>query len=97
MNKTFSDEAECCKGICKPRDTAMFDNLETRVAIEQTFASQTEAEQALKQLTPKAREVESEPCEITSQIQANSEGFNLTATFHFSCQAEAVIFQLALR
>ena len=97
MTKSFSDQAECCKGVCKPSSTAMFDNEECSIEFEQLYTSQQEAEQALAFLTEKARKVESEPCEIHSQFETTSEGVVMKAKFTFSCQAETIIFQLSLR
>ena len=45
----------------------------------------------------KARKTESDPCEIKSEITETENGANLTARFTFSCQAEAMIFELANR
>ena len=41
--------------------------------------------------------MESDPCEIKSEITETENGANLTARFTFSCQAEAMIFELANR
>ncbi len=71
------------------------DELEARV--EKIFASQQEAEQAIEKLTQKARDVESEPAKIQSNIEAVEGGFKLTFVAEFSCQAELVIFQLNTR
>ncbi|MDA1380151.1 DUF406 family protein [Plesiomonas shigelloides subsp. oncorhynchi] len=49
------------------------------------------------QMDSKARDIESEPCDITSDITEIADGFKLSADFSFSCQAETMIFQLALR
>lgn len=76
---------------------SILDNSELDVKIEKVFATQAEAEQGLAVLTQKARETESEPCDISSQIQAVENGVLLTANFRFSCQAEVVIFQLGTR
>ena len=46
--------------------------------------------------TLKARDVESEPCQIQSEIQQVEEGYVLKAVFTFCCQAELVIFQMKL-
>ena len=45
----------------------------------------------------KARKTESDPCDIKSEITETENGANLTARFTFSCQAEAMIFELANR
>lgn len=97
MSKTFSDEAENCKINCKPTSTAMFDNEDSSLTFEQDYSSVEEAQQALEQLTQKARDIENEPCEIRSEITKTENRAHLTSHFTFSCQAEAVLFQFALR
>lgn len=76
---------------------SILDNSERDVNIERQYASQQEAEQALAKFTQKARDVENEPCQIHSEITPTENGYQLKATFTFSCQAEVVIFQLATR
>ena len=76
---------------------SILDNSERDVHIERQYASQQEAEQALAKLTQKARDVENEPGQIHSEITPTENGYQLKATFTFSCQAEVVIFQLATR
>lgn len=97
MTKTFSDQADCCGGICKPSSTSMFDNADSTVELSLYYATQSEAEQALTNFTQQARKVESDPCEIAHQITQQDQGFLLNAQFVFACQAEAVIFQMKLR
>ncbi|OOH91493.1 hypothetical protein BMT54_02265 [Pasteurellaceae bacterium 15-036681] len=94
---TFSDQAECSKGVCKPSSTSMFDNEDSSLEFEQIYATETEAQEALAQLIEKARHVESDPCEIESSVVQVEQGFLMKAKFNFCCQAEAVIFQLSLR
>lgn len=76
---------------------SILDNSERDVHIERQYATQQEAEQALAKLTQKAHDVESEPCQIRSEIKPIESGYQLNATFTFSCQAEVVIFQLGTR
>ena len=76
---------------------SILENSERDVHIERQYASQQEAEQALAKFTQKARDVENEPCQIHSEITPTENGYQLKATFTFSCQAEVVIFQLATR
>ncbi|WP_373766973.1 YfcZ/YiiS family protein [Glaesserella sp.] len=97
MAKTFSDEAECCKGVCKPQSTSMFDNAECSIEFEQHYADEAEAQDTLDFLTQKARKIETEPCDIESKIEPIDNGVRLYAKFTFSCQAETVLFQLSLR
>ncbi|THA07954.1 YfcZ/YiiS family protein [Rodentibacter pneumotropicus] len=76
---------------------AIIDGSERTVNIEQIYATQAEAEQTLTNLTEKARKTESDPCEIVSEISPVEGGVQLNASFTFSCQAEAMIFELANR
>ena len=86
-----------CTG-CNTFDVgSILDNSETVATFERVYATEAEANDALARLTEKARGVESEPCQINSQIVAVENGFQLTAQFVFSCQAEVVIFQLGTR
>ncbi|OOF82541.1 hypothetical protein BKG92_06445 [Rodentibacter ratti] len=75
----------------------IIDGSDRTVNITQTYATQAEAEQALARFTEKARKTESEPCEILSEISPIEGGVQLNASFTFSCQAEAMIFELANR
>lgn len=86
-----------CTG-CNTFDVgSILDNSETVATFERVYATEAEANDALVRLTAKAHDVESEPCQINSQIVAVENGFQLTAQFVFSCQAEVVIFQLGTR
>ncbi|MDD0824296.1 DUF406 family protein [Mannheimia sp. AT1] len=76
---------------------SILDNSETVATIQRIYETEVEAKAALEKLTQKARDVESEPCEISSEIKAVEGGFELNAHFKFSCQAEVVIFQLGTR
>lgn len=76
---------------------SILDNSETSTTVQHIYETEAEAKQALEKLTRKARETESEPCVIESEIKAVDNGFELTARFTFSCQAEVVIFQLGTR
>ncbi|MDN6110509.1 MAG: YfcZ/YiiS family protein, partial [Enterobacterales bacterium] len=61
------------------------------------FATEADAKAMLEQLTQKARGIESDPCEIKSNITKTAEGYALTVDFAFACEAETLIFQLGLR
>ena len=65
----------------------IIDGSDCSVDIHQTYANKAE----------KARKTESDPCDIKSEITETENGANLTARFTFSCQAEAMIFELANR
>lgn len=76
---------------------SILDNSEVVAPFERVYETQAEAEEVLVKLTQKARDVESEPCQIQSEISPVESGFLLKTTFTFSCQAEVVIFQLGIR
>ncbi|OOF68760.1 YfcZ/YiiS family protein [Rodentibacter caecimuris] len=76
---------------------SVIDGSDCTVNIDKVYPTQAEAENALSQLTEKARKTESEPCQIESQIKQTEKGIQLSATFIFSCQAEAMIFELSNR
>ena len=61
----------------------IIDGSDCSVDIHQAYANKAEAEAALNRFIEKARKTEN--------------GANLTARFTFSCQAEAMIFELANR
>ena len=76
---------------------SILDNSEREAKISQLYATQEVAQQALQRFTQKARDVESDPCQINSEINAVDGGYQLDASFTFSCQAEVIIFQLGIR
>lgn len=86
-----------CEG-CNTFDVgSILDNSETVATIQRIYETEAEAEVALAKLIQKARDTESEPCEISSEIKPIEGGFELNADFKFSCQAEVIIFQLGTR
>lgn len=86
-----------CTG-CNTFDVgSILDNSETVAVIQRIYETEAEAQTALAKFTQKARDTETEPCEIKSAIHPLENGFELHASFKFSCQAEVVIFQLATR
>ena len=73
----------------------IIDGSDCTVEVHQFYSTETDANAALERLTKKARDIESDPCEIKSEIVAAKNGVQLNASF--SCQAEAMIFELANR
>ena len=61
---------------------SLFDNSDCSLPIEQFYATRQDAEGALEYFTLKARDVESEPCQIQSEIQQVEEGYVLKAVFN---------------
>ncbi|MGV3347013.1 YfcZ/YiiS family protein [Enterobacteriaceae bacterium LUAb1] len=90
---SVNETAICC---CVDVGTVL-DNTDCSASWRGQFASEQEAKTMLNILTEKAQAVASEPCDIRSQILAQEEGVELGVDFTFSCQAEAMIFQLGLR
>lgn len=92
-----ADKPVECVG-CNTFDVgSILDNSELDVQFDKMYATKEDAEQALAKLTQKARDTESEPCQIQSEIREVEGGFQVSAKFTFSCQAEVVIFQLGTR
>ncbi|MDE9454377.1 YfcZ/YiiS family protein [Xenorhabdus bovienii] len=87
------ETAACC---CVDVGT-IIDNEDCTASYQSVFANDQEAEMMLNILTVKAKSGESEPCVISHKIEAVDDGVQLTIDFTFSCQAEALIFQLGLR
>lgn len=86
-----------CEG-CNTFDVgSILDNSETVTTIQRIYDTEAEAQVALAKFIQKARDTESEPCEISSEIKPIEGGFELNADFKFSCQAEVIIFQLGTR
>lgn len=75
----------------------IIDGSDCTVNVDQIYADNASAQAALERLTQKARDTESDPCEIVSEINTVDGGVQLKAAFTFCCQAEAMIFELANR
>ena len=75
---------------------SLFDNRDCTQEIAYVYDTEEQAKAALDYFTQKAREVESEPCEIRSEISQVEDGYLLKADFAFCCQAELVIFQMKI-
>jgi uncharacterized protein (TIGR00743 family) len=61
------------------------------------FADRHAADAMLTHLTEKARQVESDPCDIRAEFTQEGDAVRLSVDFTFACQAETLIFQLGLR
>ncbi|WP_393969367.1 YfcZ/YiiS family protein [Kluyvera intermedia] len=94
MSKCSADETPVC--CCMDVGTIM-DNTDTTASYSRVFANRADAETTLAALSEKAREVESEPCKITSTFKEVDGGVQLDIDFVFACEAETLIFQLGLR
>lgn len=94
INKCSANEtAACC---CVDVGTIM-DNTDCTATWCKVYENRQQADAALAQLTEKARQIESEPCQINARFSEQPEGVQLDIDFTFSCQAETMIFQLGLR
>lgn len=94
LNKCTANETAACCGV----DVGtIIDNEDCTAEYENIFATESVAQEKLTELTQVARTVESEPCQIISQIEKVKEGYQLKAKFIFCCGAECLIFQLKLR
>lgn len=82
----------CCADI-----GSIIDNSELCVDFSQVYESEKAAQEALSYLSTKAREAETEPCKIVSEIKEVNGDYQLDVKFTFSCQAETMIFQLSTR
>ncbi|MFD0966725.1 YfcZ/YiiS family protein [Seminibacterium arietis] len=91
------DQPVECVG-CNTFDVGtVIDNSNCTAVVEKNYATEQEAQRALEQLTQKAKDIASEPCEIDSSISQSENKFTLKASFTFCCQAETLIFELGLR
>ncbi|WP_386687399.1 YfcZ/YiiS family protein [Lonepinella sp. MS14437] len=80
----------------KSKAEGFFDGSSSAVQISQFFATQQDAEQALQYFIQKAKQVESEPCEIHSEIQQIDNTIVLNMQITFCCEVEAVLFQMKI-
>lgn len=94
MSKCSADETPVC--CCMDVGTIM-DNTDCTASYSRVFPNRAEAEETLAALSKRAREVESDPCEIKSTFTEVEGGVQLDIDFVFACQAETLIFQLGLR
>ncbi|EGQ5297927.1 TPA: YfcZ/YiiS family protein [Enterobacter hormaechei] len=94
MSKCSADETPVC--CCMDVGTIM-DNTDCTASYSRVFPNRAEAEETLAALSQRAREVESDPCEIKSTFTEVDDGVQLDIDFVFACEAETLIFQLGLR
>ncbi|HDS6849986.1 YfcZ/YiiS family protein [Enterobacter cancerogenus] len=94
MSKCSADETPVC--CCMDVGTIM-DNTDCTASYSRVFSNRAEAEETLAALSQRAREVESDPCEIKSTFTEVDGGVQLDIDFVFACEAETLIFQLGLR
>lgn len=97
MSKTLQQKADEACNMCKLKGASMLDNADRQIAFEAVYDSQELAEQAVEYFTQKAKSVETEPCKIQSEIKPIEDGVLMQMWLEFSCQAEVVLFQMAVR
>ena len=97
MTKTLQQKADEARNMCKLKGDSMLDNSECQIAFEAVYDTQEQAEQAVEYFTQKAKSVETEPCKIKYEIKPLEEGVLMQMWLEFSCQAEVVLFQMAVR
>ncbi|BET97508.1 YfcZ/YiiS family protein [Xenorhabdus taiwanensis] len=94
INRCNAEETAAC---CCVDVGTVIDNEDCTASYQCVFVSEQEAEVMVNTLIKKAKSVESDPCIIRHSIEAVDGGMQLSVDFTFSCQAEALIFQLGLR
>lgn len=93
----MQQRADEARNMCKLKGDSMLDNAERQIAFEAVYDSQEIAQQAVEFFTQKAKSVETDPCEIHSEISQIEGGFLMKMWITFSCQAEVILFQMAVR
>ncbi|HDR2861840.1 TPA: YfcZ/YiiS family protein [Enterobacter asburiae] len=94
MSKCSADETPVC--CCMDVGTIM-DNTDCTASYSRVFTNRADADETLAALTKRARDAESEPCDIKSTFKEVEGGVQLDIDFVFACEAETLIFQLGLR
>ncbi|GAB1668411.1 YfcZ/YiiS family protein [Mannheimia haemolytica] len=97
MSKTMQQKAADAHNMCKLKGDSMLDNSDRQIAFEAVYDSEEIAVQAVEFFTQKAKSVETEPCDIQSEIIPIIDGFLMKMWITFSCQAEVILFQMAVR
>ena len=96
-HKTMQQKAAEAHNACRLKGDSMLDNNDCSIAFNAVYDSEAQARAALAYFTEKAEAVETEPCEIESEITALDDCFLLIIQITFCCQAEVVLFQMAVR
>lgn len=94
MSRNSADETPVC---CCIDVGSIIDNTDCVASYSHLFATKEQADETLVELSLKAQEVESEPCQIKPRFTNEAGGVRLDIDFVFCCQAETMIFQLGLR
>lgn len=97
MHKTMQQKAAEAHNMCKLKGDSMLDNSDRQIAFEAVYDSEEQVQQAVEFFTEKAKSVETEACVIQHNISQVEDGFLMQMQIEFSCQAEVVLFQMAVR
>ena len=97
MHKTMQQKAAEAHNMCKLKGDSMLDNSDRQIAFEAVYDSEEQAQPAVECVTEEAKAVETEACVIQHHISRVEDGFLMQMQIEFSCQAEVVLFQMAVR
>lgn len=97
MNKTMQQKAAEAHNMCRLKGDSMLDNADRQIAFEAVYENEDLAQQAVEFFTQKAKSVETDPCEIETEISPVEDGFLMKMWIEFSCEAEVILFQMAVR
>ena len=87
---------EQTQNCSKKQEQRFLDGTESAVQISQNFSSEKLAIEKQQQIIQLAKQIQTDNCQIQSQIQACKQGYQLNMQLNFCCQAEAIIFQMRM-
>lgn len=97
MHKTLRQKADEARNACKLKGDSVLDDSDRQIAFEALYDTEEQALQAVEFFSKKAKSVETDPCDIRYEIRRIEEGFLVVMRIEFSCQAEVILFQMAVR
>lgn len=97
MSKTMQQKAADAHNMCRLKGDSLLDNRNRQISFEAVYNNADEAQQAVEFFTQKAKSVETDPCEIETEISPVEDGFLMKMWIEFSCEAEVILFQMAVR
>lgn len=97
MSKTMQQKAADAHNMCRLKGDSLLDNRNRQISFEAVYNSEDEAQQAVEFFTQKAKSVETDPCEIETEISSVEDGFLMKMWIEFSCETEVILFQMAVR
>ncbi len=96
-DKTLQQKVAESHNMCRIKGDLMLDNSAREVVFEAEYDTEKQALNARDYFIQKTRDIENDPANIESQITDISNGFRLKMRIVFGCQAEVVLFQMAIR